>query len=95
MKAKLIHRERIVFDDGSFAELAIWQLPSRLSPSEHDLKYRLSYIVDGERVVGYDNERGKGDHRHFKGREGAYKFQSVEKLVADFIRDVEDLRGGA
>jgi hypothetical protein len=26
--------------------------------------YRLALVVDGERVIGYDNERGKGDHKH-------------------------------
>jgi hypothetical protein len=93
MKARLLLRQRIVFGDGSFIERKIWQVPHRLSGSNHDLKYSLAYIVEGERVVGYDNERGKGDHRHFRGRETVYKFTSVEKLIADFTRDVRVLRG--
>jgi hypothetical protein len=44
--------------------------------------------------VGYDNERGKGDHRHFQGAEMAYPFSSVERLMADFWSDVRALRGG-
>jgi hypothetical protein len=40
------------------------------------------------RIFGYDNERGKGDHRHHRGREEPYRFTSVEKLVSDFLADV-------
>jgi hypothetical protein len=93
MKAKLQLRERVVFEDGSFVEMKIWHVSSPVLPSTHDLKYSLVYVVNGVRVVGYDNERGKGDHRHFKGRESTYKFVSVEKLYADFSKDVERLRG--
>jgi hypothetical protein len=45
------------------------------------------------REVGYDNERGKGNHRHFRGVEAPYKFNSVEQLMADFWADVRALRG--
>ncbi len=49
----------------------------------------LVYVVDDVRVVGYDNERGKGDHRHLRDAEVVYTFTSVEALLADFWRDVE------
>jgi len=39
--------------------------------------------------VGYDNERGKGDHKHLGTTETAYRFVSAEKWVADFLADVE------
>lgn len=55
----------------------------------HGLKYRWHFGRDGLRIVGYDNERGKGDHRHYRDVEAAYQFVSVEKLVADFLEDVE------
>jgi hypothetical protein len=42
--------------------------------------------------VGYDNERGKGDHRHVRGREFVYRFKSPDQLVADFLADVEEAR---
>jgi hypothetical protein len=45
------------------------------------------------REVGYDNERGKGDHRHFQGAETAYAFSTVEQLMADLWADVRALRG--
>ena len=48
----------------------------------------------GVRDVCYDNERGKGDHRHFKGAETPYAFITVEQLMNDFWSDVRTLRGG-
>jgi hypothetical protein len=53
------------------------------------LKYSLFYGRDGLRIVGYDNERGKGDHKHLGEMETRYRFVSVEKLLADFLADVE------
>ena len=41
----------------------------------------------------YDNERGKGDHRHFMGAEALYSFSTVEQLMVDFWSDVRALRG--
>jgi hypothetical protein len=93
MRAKLLLRQRVIYEDGSFEENKIWLVPSPVSPSKHSLKYSLAYIVEGQKLVGYDNERGKGDHRHFKGCESAYIFESVEKLIADFEKDVRLVRG--
>ena len=89
MKATLLVRNRIVYSESSFAELTLWQVPSPVEGSTHRFKYRLAYIVDGICVVRYDNERKKGDHRHFGEKENAYGFVSPEQLVADFQRDIE------
>jgi hypothetical protein len=40
--------------------------------------------------VRYDNERGKGDHRHVEGRELSYEFSSVERLLDDFESDMRE-----
>ena len=37
----------------------------------------------------YDNERKKGDHRHFGEKESAYTFVSPEQLITDFEKDIE------
>ena len=74
--------------------MVIWRVSDPLPPSTHDLKFRLFCGLEGRRIVGYDNERGKGDHRHFRGRESAYRFVSVEKLMADFLADIDRIRGG-
>ena len=94
MKAKLLFHQRIDYDDGATVEMVIWRVPSSVPPSAHNLKYSLFYGGPGVREVGYDNERGKGDHRHFQGVETAYAFRDVEQLVADFWSDVHGLRGG-
>ncbi|MHB1621286.1 MAG: toxin-antitoxin system TumE family protein [Sulfuricella sp.] len=61
--------------------------------STHSFKYSLFYGYPGKRVVGYDNERGKSDHRHMEGGEEPYLFSTVEVLVADFLSDVRHARG--
>ena len=93
MKAELVVQERMIFDDGAVLTIRIWRVPEAVPPSAHRLKYSLFYGRPGERLVGYDNERGKGDHRHYGHREESYRFTSIENLLADFRRDVELLRG--
>lgn len=91
-KAELLIRERIVYPDGALAEMIVWRVPSPVPPGSHDFKYRLAYVVNGERVIGYDNERGKGDHRHFQGTETPYVFTSIDEVLADFVAEVEEHR---
>lgn len=93
MKATRAFYDRGEFPDGAIIEMTIWRVPEPVSGSAHAFKYSLFYGYPGKRVVGYDNERGKGDHRHFKGREKPYAFSSVEKLMADFLSDVRRVRG--
>jgi hypothetical protein len=88
MKAIVLVRTRIVYSPKAFAELVLWQIPRALPGSKHRFKYRLAYVVDGECVLRYDNESGKGDHRHFGGNERSYSFSTPEKLIADFERDI-------
>ena len=89
MKAVELLRDRIAYAEDAFAELVLWQVPKPLEGSRHSYKYRLAYIVRGECVLRYDNEIGKGDHRHYGGRESDYSFSTPEKLVADFQRDIK------
>jgi hypothetical protein len=92
-KADLLFHQRIDYDDGGIVEMVIWRVPSPVPLSTHDLKYSLFYGRAGVRDVGYDNERGKGDHRHFQGAESDYEFTTVEQLMEDFWSDVRTLRG--
>lgn len=69
-------------------EMRIWQVPVG-KDKPHGFKYSLAYISGGERVVGYDNAEGKGDHRHFHKREYPYPFTSIEKLFEDFKKDIK------
>jgi hypothetical protein len=93
MKPRLLFHERRLFDDGAIMEMKIWRVPKPVPPSIHDLKYSLFYDYPGRRLVAYDNERTKGDHKHLDDREQPYTFTSVEQLVADFLADVRRARG--
>lgn len=88
MKAVQLVSTRIVYSETAFAELVLWRLPKPLEGSTHGFKYRLAYVVRGECVLRYDNETGKGDHRHCEGIESAYGFGTPDRLLADFQRDI-------
>jgi len=93
MKALLAFHDKQVLPDGAIVEMKIWQLATPVAGSAHKLKYSLFYGMSGTRLVGYDNERGKGDHRHIEDRQERYVFKTVELLIADFLADVRGLRG--
>jgi hypothetical protein len=75
--------------DGVRAEIVIWTVPSPLKGSQHGFKYRLALIVDDVCVLRYDNEAGKGDHRHVGPREFPYDFRDAEQLKVDFWMEVD------
>lgn len=88
MKAvKLMHDKR-VFADGSIVEMVLWRVPTSVPASQHRFKYSLYFGRHGIRLVGFDNERGKGDHCHLDGQEYPYHFISAEQLIDDFLREV-------
>jgi hypothetical protein len=93
VKAELLFHQRIDYDDGAIVEMKIWRVNLPVPPPVHSLKYSLFNGYPGVREVGYDNERGKGDHKHLQGDETAYGFSTVEQLIADFWSDVQRLRG--
>ena len=93
MVAKLLFRDKYVYADGAIREMVIWRLPHMDRERRHGLKYRLYYGYPGKSLVRYDNERGKGDHRHEGENEARYTFISVEQLIRDFKADIERLRG--
>jgi Family of unknown function (DUF6516) len=88
MKAVDLVRTRIVYSETAFAELVLWQVPKPVAGSKHLFKYRLAFVVNGICVLRYDNEAGKGDHRHFNNQENPYTFTTPDKLIADFQNDI-------
>ncbi len=92
MAAQLITSIKNVNPDGSILEVVIWKVPKPVPPTEHGYKYRAVYVVDGVRIVGFDNERGKADHCHIDGKELPYAFTGVDQLLEDFIATVETRR---
>jgi hypothetical protein len=89
MKAGLLLWERHQLSGNAFAELRIWRVPSSVKGSAHAYKYALAYVVEGECVLRYDNEAGKGDHRHVGDIEEPYTFATPDRLLADFWSDVD------
>lgn len=88
-KAGLLYREKRSYA-GGIIEMVVWQVPEPVPPSEHHFKYRLVFARDGVRLVGYDNERGKGDHRHVGKTEMSYMFVDENSLLEDFWQDVKE-----
>jgi hypothetical protein len=91
--ATRIFTDKTQYDDGAIREIVIWHLPQPVKGSKHRFKYRLFYGRAGLRLIGYDNERGKGDHRHLGQSERPYEFEGWEKLIDDFLAEVAALRG--
>lgn len=90
--AILIVRHKEITDDGFVVETVIWRLAEPLHGCLHPFKYRLYFGTQGGNcIVRYDNERGKGDHRHIGEREEPYSFTTVKALLADFRRDVREM----
>jgi hypothetical protein len=92
MPAESIVRVKEVRDDGSVVEIVVWRLTQPLAPCTHPYKYRLYFGAHGHCRVRYDNERGKGDHRHLGSLEELYRFVSLTQLLVDFQHDVENWR---
>ncbi|MEA1052192.1 DUF6516 family protein [Lamprobacter modestohalophilus] len=92
MKATLITSFKDITPEGGILELVVWRLPAAVPPCIHRYKYRAVFVVNGERVIGFDNERGKGDHCHRQGQEQPYQFTGVDQLVEDLMTEVERWR---
>jgi len=92
MKAEVLQRERFVLAEDAFVEIVVWRVPRSVRGSTHRYKYRLALVVAGQCLVRYDNEAGKGDHRHIAGVEMPYSFGGYEQLLTDFWLDVETWR---
>jgi len=92
MKAELLFKQRLTQGSNGFVELVLWRLPKPVDGSVHYFKYRLVLVIKGQCVLRYDNEAGKGDHKHYGAGEIAYKFESPEQLLADFWLDVNKVR---
>jgi hypothetical protein len=90
-RAKLLFHRKNIESNGDIIEMKIWQVPDS-KDKPHGLKYSLVYIQNGKRVVGFDNAEGKGDHKHYGGKECCYDFTSVDNLIKDFYSMIEKIR---
>ena len=81
-----------ILSESMFVEMVVWRLPRPEAGSTHALKYRLALVVDGACVLRYDNESGKGDHKHVGDKEVEYIFTTAEALLHDFWKDIDKWR---
>jgi hypothetical protein len=82
-KARLLIDERVILAPDGFVELVVWEVPEPVRGSRHKLKYRLALVIEDKCVLRYDNEAGKGDHRHTGTEEEPYNFVDVETLLSE------------
>jgi hypothetical protein len=97
MKATSLVSRRTAIRQGVFIETVLWLVPAPLKGSAHRYKYRLALVANGVCVLRYDNEAGKGDHRHVGDKQFPYRFLNVDTLLDDFRSDVKgwlDENGG-
>lgn len=92
MSAELLLNERRILSESAFVEMVVWRLAQPQPGSTHTLKYRLALVIDGQCVLRYDNETGKGDHKHRGGKEVKYTFTTAQALLDDFWEDVDNWR---
>ena len=92
MSARLLFRYKARQGE-TIVEMVIWRLPEATDERPHALKYRLFCGRVSDCIVRYDNESGKGDHRHYGQREEPYAFESVDQLLDDFRHDCTRLAG--
>jgi hypothetical protein len=92
MQAQLLLRERQIFDVKRFADVVIWRVPVPVRNSGHAFKYRLAYVVDDVCVLRFDNEAGKGDHKHIGANQVPYTFTTPSQLISDSWQAIADWR---
>lgn len=89
MQAIMLLRTRLTVSETSFVDIKIWRVPLPVRMSLHQFKYSLALVSNGLCVLRYDNEAGKGDHKHVGEEEISYAFEGLEKLQDDFWKDVD------
>lgn len=92
MKARLVISDRVELADDMFAELVVWEVPQPVRGCNHYYKYRLAFVVENECILRYDNEAGKGDHKHIGKHEEAFVFTDLDALADSFYDDIERWR---
>ncbi|HFW3588250.1 TPA: DUF6516 family protein [Salmonella enterica subsp. enterica serovar Birkenhead] len=94
MAADLLIKKRDYFpNEDAFTSVTVWTVDPSVRGSQHGYKYSLAYVVRGVCVMRYDNEAGKGDHKHIDGVELPVSFSGLDDLIGQFFDDVNKIRG--
>jgi len=96
-RAREVYRfKQLVEETPLMVEVAIFEFPpTKENPEGVAYRLQLYERESGETVLRYDFEPGKGHHRHLRGSEAPYEWRGIERLLADFRRDVELVKQGA
>ncbi len=89
MKAKNLLKTRRHLSETVFIDMKVWLVPQKVPGSDHMFKYSLALVSQNVCILRYDNEAGKGDHKHIGETEFSYVFNGLDALQADFWKDVE------
>lgn len=92
-RATLVIDRKLTLQDGTILQAVVWELPIPLKGSLHRYKYRLYCGRHGQCLVRFDNEQGKGDHKHVMGTEHPYTFRDIPTLLKDFRDEIERVGG--
>lgn len=94
MSADLLIKKRDYFpNEDAFTSITVWAVDPSIRGSQHNYKYSLAYVVQGVCVMRYDNEAGKGDHKHIEDTELTVTFSGLDDLISQFFNDVNRIRG--
>ena len=89
MDAELLVDRLDPLRDDAFQQLVIWRVPTPVRGSTHSFKYRLELVVNDVCVMRYDNEAGKGDHKHIGEEQVPIDFVDLATLLDEFDADVD------
>lgn len=93
MPSEIIMFERYEFpNENAFVRIKVWKVQPNVRASKHQYKYSLVYVVDGVCQLRYDNEAGKGDHKHVGDAEYPVTFSTLKDLLTQFRADVTAMR---
>jgi len=90
-KGRLVLHTKYIDERGGIVEIKAYQVPKTIH-TPHGYKYSLVYILNGRRLIGYDNHERKGDHRHHQDVTRPYTFKSVDRLIEDFLSDLAAIK---
>ncbi|MFH1587201.1 MAG: DUF6516 family protein [Candidatus Diapherotrites archaeon] len=91
--ADLLRRNKKQLDKYSFIEYRIYSVPES-EDFPDGVKYSMNFVIKEECVLRYDNERGKGHHRHLGEVESKIQFKSINILIKNFFGEVGKIRRG-
>ena len=50
------------------------------------INYSVNYRIGSVPIIRYDNDEGKGDHRHMFGKEERVEFRSYKEIIREILR---------